>query len=181
MANFKTNLPTRQEQFSIAWLYAIASVAGYSIEHVKWDNDSVDAQIHQKGEGEDFPIIDQISVQLKCTYTASPKGGQITYLISRKNYDDLKGKRQTPRILILLQVPKGLENWLKHQDESILLKNCADWTSLSGCSKTNNSSKVPVSIPVTQKLTVNSLSNDGYGRQREKDQRSCSNESRYYR
>lgn len=156
MANFKTSLPSRQEQFSIAWLYAIASVAGYSVEHVKWDNDSVDAEIHQKGDGAECPLIDQINVQLKCTYATSPKNSRISYRIPRKNYDDLRGNRLTPRILVLLHVPRGIGNWLTHSNQSVLLKNCAYWTSLQGLPP-KATSTVTVPISTSQRLTVSQL------------------------
>ena len=157
MANFKTGIKSRQEQFSIAWLYAIASVAGYSIQNVRVDNDSVDAQILQKGDGPQCPLIDQINVQLKCTYASSPKGDRISYRIPLKNYEDLRGRRQTPRILVLLHVPPGISGWTQHLDQSLLLRNCAYWTSLRNLPATSNTSKVIVPIPTKQRLTVKSL------------------------
>jgi hypothetical protein len=157
MPNFKTGLTTRQEQFSIAWLYAITSAAGYSLQEIRWDNDSVDAQIHQKGDRNNFPEIDQINVQLKCSYAIAPIDGQFRFRVSRKNYDDLRSRRSNPRILILLHVPRGIGQWLEHTDDSMLLRNCAYWTSLTGLPAVQTRT-VTVYIPIAQKLTITELS-----------------------
>jgi hypothetical protein len=156
MPNFKTGLTARQEQFSIAWLYAICSAAGYSIQQVHPDNDSIDVQIRQKGDRNHFPEIDQISVQLKCSYAATPVNGHFLFRISRKNYDDLRNPRSNPRILVLLHVPRGIGEWLVHADESILLRNCAYWTSLSGLPEINTNT-VTIRIPTAQRLTIPEL------------------------
>jgi len=39
---FQMPLKRQQEQFSLAYIHAIASVAGYSIEEIRVDIDSID-------------------------------------------------------------------------------------------------------------------------------------------
>jgi len=157
MANFKTEISRRQEEFSIAWLYAIASVAGYCVQNIRVDNDSIDALIRQKGNGNVYPKLDHISVQLKCTYAKIPKKSKISFPLSIKNYEDLRGKRMIPRILIVLHVPPSIKKWLEHNGEYVTLRNCAYWTSLKGQPASKNKRSVTVPIPVKQELTVKEL------------------------
>jgi len=157
MPNFETKITRRQEEFSLAWLYAIASAAGYCVQDVRADVDSADAQIRQQADGEKCPKLNLIEVQLKCTYAKTPKKEKISLPISKKNYDELRGKRLVPRILVVLHVPRTTTDWLQHGDDSILLRHSAYWTTLYGQPKTKNTSSVTVSIPTTQRLTVAEL------------------------
>lgn len=157
MPNFLTTLTRRQEEFSIAWLYAVASAAGFCVQDIRADVDSIDAEIRQQGNRTSFPKLELIQVQLKCTYSRVPKDNQISFPLSKKNYDDLRGKRMIPRILVVLHVPRTLNDWLSHADDSIVLRNCAYWTTLRGKPASSNKKSVNIPIPTSQKLTVQEL------------------------
>ncbi|MCL6543278.1 MAG: DUF4365 domain-containing protein [Roseiflexus sp.] len=43
------NLSRQKEQFSIAWVRAVVSVAGYAVYHPEVDDDSVDLGIAVRG------------------------------------------------------------------------------------------------------------------------------------
>jgi Domain of unknown function (DUF4365) len=157
MSQFVMTLTDQQEQFSIAWVHSIASVAGYSVEKTNVDRDSIDVVIKQFGKGEEFPLLEILSVQLKCTYSHTPKEDGIHYPLKIKNYDDLRRKCLNPRILVVLHVPETVDKWLKDTPENILLHHCAYWVSLWGMPASDNSETVSVLVPTTQRFTVSEL------------------------
>lgn len=157
MNDFTIPLTTRQEQFSIAYLRAIASVAGYSIEEMHVDMDSLDASIMQRGNEQGFPLIESLRVQLKCTYSHSPKNGHLAFPLSKKNYDDLRRECLNPRILVVVHVPKNLDDWIDHQNQQMLLRHEAYWKNLHGMPATSNKDSITVKLDTKQKLTVGEL------------------------
>src|SRR5262245_53491513 len=114
MSQFVMPLTNQQEQFSIAWVHSIASAAGYAVEGVRVDIDCVDVTITQFGKWNDYPQIEGLKVQLKCTYSHTPKEDGIHYPLKIKNYDDLRRKCLNPRILVVLHVPETVDEWIKH-------------------------------------------------------------------
>jgi uncharacterized protein DUF4365 len=157
MSQFIMPLSRQQEQFSIAWVHSIASVAGYSVEEVKVDIDSVDLTITQFGNGDQYPLIESLKVQLKCTYSHAPKKNGIHYPLKIKNYNDLRRECMNPRILVVLHVPETVDKWLKHAPRTILLHHCAYWVSLRGMPPTGNNETINVIVPSSQRFTVSEL------------------------
>lgn len=147
----------QQEEFSIAYLHAIVSAAGYGLEHIRIDYDSIDAQIRQYGVTDDFPKIEAISVQLKCTYHHAPKGASLKYPLKRKNYNDLRRDCMNPRILVVLHVPDSFDKWLVQNSGNIVLHNEAYWISLRGMEEREDVENVTIDIPTSQVFSVASL------------------------
>lgn len=150
-------LTRQQEQFSIAWVRSVASVAGYAVEEIRVDIDSVDLTIVQVGVGEEYPLIEGLKIQLKCTYAHAPKEDGLHYPLKIKNYNDLRRDCLNPRILVVLHVPEKAEQWLKHSHDTLSLYHCAYWMSLNGMPVTENSDTVSVTIPLEQRFTVDAL------------------------
>lgn len=157
MPNYKFPPTVLQEEFSIAWLHAIASAAGYAYELTRVDFDGIDATIKQRSNGANIPNQEALAVQLKCTYSCTPRNGNLRYPLKSESYNRLSGKRVNPRILVVLHVPRKSSDWLKHGKNQIVLRNCAYWTTLQDESQTNNKTSVTVPIPTTQQLTVGEL------------------------
>ena len=61
------------------------------------------------------------------------------------------------RILVILVVPKNIENWLEQSDQQTIVKHCAYWASIRGKPPTQNTNTVRVSIPQVNRLTPNEL------------------------
>lgn len=147
----------QQEQFSIAYIRAIASAAGFGIEETSIDIDSVDLTIRQYENNSVYPVYDSLRVQLKCTYSHQPKNGHLPYPLSIKNYNDLRQNTAIPRILIVLHVPKDIDQWLNHTDKYLSLYHCAYWVQLQNMEPTNNANNITVSIPLANQVTVEEL------------------------
>jgi len=157
MARFSIPKNSRQEQFSIAYIRSIASVAGYAVDETRVDVDSVDCTIVQPGDSDEFPEIEGLRVQAKCTYAHRPKSGSIRFPLSIKNYNDLRRECMNPRILVIVHVPQQIGNWLRHWNDSMSLYHCAYWLSLRGQPPVPNSTNVTVTIPTSQVFTVDAL------------------------
>ena len=147
----------RMEQFSIAYVHAIASRVGLNKAHPSVDDDSVDMILRGRG----FPgklRSPQIELQLKCTSQDLINDDQLSFPLSIKNYNDLRGDDVIcPRYLIVLLVPKEIDDWLEHEDDALLLKHSCYWTSIKDHPVTSNTTSVTINIPLEQKLTCDSL------------------------
>lgn len=155
---FHMNPNTQMQEFSFAYINAIASAAGYAFIIIpKVDEDSVDIMIQQRGRGDQFPLIDTLNIQVKSTYAYEPKGGFISYPLEIKNYDDLRRESSPPRILVVVHVPKEKKDWLIHAENSMILNYSAYWLSLRGMESTSNKEKIIVKIPLKQRFTTDSL------------------------
>ena len=153
--------PQRQtEEFNYAYVCALGAHAGLNRTSSSVDDDSIDVAFKGKGYHGRLVRSPQIEFQLKCTSqdVVSAEGDMIKFPLPRKNYDDLRGTDfASPRYLAVLLVPQELALWIGHNHEYIELhKNCY-WLSLRDCEPTENEHTVTVSIPLTQRLTSETL------------------------
>lgn len=153
-----------ESELSYAYLHAVASHAGASCS---WsnrheDNAGVDAKITAWGP---FPSggyrqeID-LKVQLKATIGEPvDKKGCFSYSFSGiKQYDDLRSDTvATPRILVVLFLPKSKNAWLTHTEDTLSLSKCAYWVSLLDAPASTNGSSQTIYLPKTQKFDVANL------------------------
>ncbi len=147
----------QQEQFSHAWLHAVAAVAGLRYTPgPQPDDDSVDAVLTARG------LVGKLRspslhVQLKCEMRErrDPIKG---YSVKIKNYDDLRYTDfHVPRILVVVVVPKNLTWWVRQKTEYLALRRCGYWASLHGLPVTAQDS---VTVPIDrakQAVTPESL------------------------
>lgn len=149
------DLSQQMQQFSIAWLQAVAAAAGLGVAHVPVDDDSVDVTI-RAGKGP-FGRRPSLAVQLKATTQDLRKPNAIHFPLSIKNYNDLRAETLEPRILVVLQVPANPVDWLDQRPTDMLLQHCAWWHSLRGDLPISNSSTVTVQLPLANSLTPAAL------------------------
>ena len=98
----------QKEQFSRAYVLAVAACAAFAFSIPSVDDDSVDMSIHQTGGGGTIrsPRLD---LQLKCKAAATPAEPTFSHSIKLKNYDDLRDDTVlVPRILVVVLVPEAV-------------------------------------------------------------------------
>ena len=148
----------QKEEFSKAWIHAIATVAGYKITRADVDDDSVDVGIagnRQQGNVRKAPHLD---LQLKCTATDDGAGDSLSFSLKLKNYDDLRDPdRHVPVILVVVCVPDDLADWFDESPAQTAMKRVAYWHSLRGEPATSNATGKTVSIKRSQRFTVDVL------------------------
>jgi hypothetical protein len=147
----------RKEQFSHAYVRAVASVAGFTLAKPEVDDDSIDLIIAQRGGGGTVRSP-RVEVQLKCTERPLAQNGTLSYPLILKNYDDLRAENVlVPRILVVLCVPEDLADWVEHTERQMLIRRCAYWASLRGLAATTNTASVTVHIPLANTFNPTSL------------------------
>ena len=147
----------QKEQFSNAYLQAVASVAGYSLYKPAVDDDSVDWGIAATGSIGRIRAP-RLELQLKSTSTDVLDDTTIRYPLKLKNYNDLRFSNfAIPRILVLILLPNKLDDWMQQSEAELCIRYCGYWLSLRGMPETQNTTTVTVTIPRTNQFTVAAL------------------------
>ncbi len=151
------DINAQKEEFSHAYVLAVAAVSGFCWSKQSTDDDSIDLTIHQKGGGGTIrsPRLD---LQLKCHAAVTPTEVLFQYPVKIKNYDDLRPENvMTPRILVVVLVPDDPADWLSHSEEELAIRRCGYWVSLRGMPETTNTSTVTLNIPRMQLFNPDGL------------------------
>ncbi len=123
----------QKEQFSLAYIHAVASATGYSVYDPRVDDQSVDIGLmgYEQGTFCDDP---RLEVQAKCTGAPVYINGNtmLSFPLKRKNYEDLRKNTGVPRILVVMVVPTLVNDWLIQSGTDLTLKHCGYWTTLRG-------------------------------------------------
>lgn len=144
-------LNDQKEQFSLAYVLAVAATAGVATYTPSVDDDSVDLGIATK-DG----ISPRLELQLKCTATADSPPDDLIFRVKLKNYDDLRRPCLVPRLLIVVTVPEHPDHWVGQTDKEMVLRRCGYWVSLRNLPAYNGTSldtKIPVNVPRNQLFT----------------------------
>lgn len=137
----------QQEEFSRAFIYAIASAAGLKFNSTATpDDDSVDVMISARGL-RGTARSPRLDVQAKCRRSPAI-GDPISYSLPQKNYDDLRqGDYVTPRILVVVFVPERVTDWTACDEQALTMRHCAYWASLWGLPASSNDHSTTVHLP----------------------------------
>jgi len=137
----------QKEQFSIAYVRAVAAAAGFKIYREEVDDESVDIGVARSG-GSGTVRSPHCDIQLKCTSQDVLDNTAVRFPLPLKNYNDLRTTDlHVPRILVVLLVPDLVPDWLVQDEEALLLRHCVYWRTLRGEPATTNDTSVTVVIP----------------------------------
>ena len=146
-------IPDQKEALSRAYVQAVAARAGYATADYDFDRDGVDVRIQAGGAMR--PALD---LQLKATVDlGQPHNGYFRFRLKRRNYDLLRGQTQTPRLLVVLDLPCDQGEWLTITVDELVLRRCAYWLNLKGFGATKNRQSVTVRIPSGNLFDVDGL------------------------
>ena len=137
------DLNTQKSRFSLSYIEAVASHAGFQVEEVRVDFDSVDGTLKA-----DFGKRPRIEFQAKATARDVVRESNVHFPLSVKNYDDLRLEAINPRILIVLVMPESIDEWISQSDEELCLRYCAYWVSLNGRPASSNQDTITVYLPL---------------------------------
>jgi Domain of unknown function (DUF4365) len=152
------HITQQQEQFSNAYLLAVATVAGLTLAKPDVDDDSIDFIICGRGFSGKYSSP-RLDVQLKCQMHDECIGNDgFSYPLKIKNYNDLRATDiLVPRLLIVVIVPKEVSDWLTQSDNEAQMKYCGYWQSIRDMPETSNTSTVSISFPQSNRLDVQGL------------------------
>jgi Domain of unknown function (DUF4365) len=148
------HITQQQEQFSKAYIRAVSAIAGCTLAEPEVDDDSIDITLSSRR----FDRKPKLDIQLKCYMqdTCIEESG-LQYSLKRKNYDELRiTDVLVPRLLVVVVVPKQIENWLSQSDNEAMIRYCAYWVSLRGLPD-KDQGKITVSIPQLNRVTSDAL------------------------
>jgi hypothetical protein len=147
------HLTHRQEQFSNAFIQAVAAVAGCSAAKPSVDNDTIDWTLSNR-----LARRPKLDLQLKCTANDAGTADAIRFALPIKNYRDLiLTDLSNPRILVVVVVPEQINDWIEQATERLVLRRCAYWTSLLGLAESDNEATVTVDVPRANLFMVDAL------------------------
>ena len=143
-----------EESLSKAYAHAVAARAGYTTAVYEHDMDGVDIRI-QAG----CAMRPAIELQLKATINLGvpDNEGYFHFPLRRRNYDNLIIATQTPRYLVVLDLPREESEWMAISDQELILRRRAYWLDLLGEDETENQTSVTVRIPQFNVFDVDSL------------------------
>lgn len=150
-------LDDQKEQFSFAYVRAVAAAAQIAVSEPAVDDDSIDLMFQQRCSGA-IVRSPRLEAQVKCTEAAPVHPAHIAYPLKLKNYDELRPLDiLVPRILIVVLVPDDLGDWLSHSEQELAMRRCGYWFSLRGALATANTANVTVHLPRVNQFTVAQL------------------------
>lgn len=145
--------PNQQmEQFSLAYIRAVAANAGCQVTRPEVDTDSVDGVLMTS-----FGRRPRIDFQAKSTSQDVLSGNSLHFPLSVKNYEELRADTRTPRILIVLLMPQETDEWTNQTHQEFCLRHCAYWLCLEGREATQNTSSVTIEIPTANMFSTTQL------------------------
>ena len=143
----------QEEALSYVYVRAVAARAGYTTSTPSLDRDGVDLRIQAGGARR--PTLD---VQLKATVNLERRGdGHVRYPLKRRNYDLLRIETYTPRLLVVLDLPKDEDLWMTVTEDELVLRHRAYWSSLQGYKESANKESITVPIPEGNLFDVEGL------------------------
>ena len=153
-----------ESELSYAYLHAVASRAGFACEYTTRhvDDAGVDAIVREDGRrltDDSLLTSFDLHVQLKATFQSpTEQDGLFSYSLKVPQYDKLRNtKVNSPRILVVLYLPRDATQWLAHTEDALVAKRCAYWVSLRNAPMSSNPEHQTVYIPKTQLLSTATL------------------------
>lgn len=144
----------QKEALSRAYVAIVAAGAGYTLAVRDFDRDGVDVLVRAGGG-----MRPSLDIQLKATARLGQgeQEEEFRYKLPRRNYDLLRGETQTPRILVVLDLPEDEEQWVDISAERLVMRRCAYWASLEGCPETDNTTRVTITLKKRNRFDIKSL------------------------
>lgn len=151
-------LSDQQEEFSYAYVHAVATVAGYGFTRSPRvvDNNGIDLTLTGVGD-RNMPRKPRLDVQVKCTYQDVKKADHLAYPLETKDHHRLCVEETVPLILVIVLVPETLSDWITHSEDELILRRCGYWLSLSGATPTGNKTRETVHLPRTNRFDPSGL------------------------
>lgn len=149
-----------EEEFSYAFIGAIATAAGYAVKLAGRTEDVAGKDLEivapsVTGKSYTSPVLD---AQVKCTIDSTIiKENHVHYSLPIKNYNYLIANPLVPRLLIVVIIPRDLDKWLDASESQTILQKCVYWISLKGQLPKKNTTTITIPIPRSNLLTPKSL------------------------
>lgn len=144
----------REEALSRVYARAVAAAAGYAISEYDFDRDGIDLSIHAGGRMR--PTIESAG---KGNCQPQSTNWRVLSVSSERSqlYNLLRIPTYTPRLLVVLDLPKVEDRWITITSDELILRRSAYWLNLNGCEETDNQASVTVMIPENNLFDLDGL------------------------
>jgi hypothetical protein len=141
-----------KEELSLAYVHAVATKAGFTIDTVRKDRDSVDVIVRARGQLSPTASVTSpaVDIQLKAHVKDPLPDGEFPFDVPVKNYNDLVRRCLIPRILVVFTMPADEASWVSCSEDELILRRSAYWISLLGRKPTKNSQTERVQLARAQ-------------------------------
>ena len=151
------DLSQQKQQFSFAYVRAVAAAAGFGVSEPSVDDDSIDLMIASRSAVGTVKRP-RLELQVKCTESEALADESFSYPLKIKNYDDLRAPDVlVPRLFVVGRVPADVTEWVASSDEQLVLRRCGYWASLREMLATENAATVSVLLSRENRFTVDGL------------------------
>jgi hypothetical protein len=100
----------------------------------------------------------KLDIQAKSATRAVVVGTNIQYDLDVKSYEMLRHPAPgSPRVLVVLVLPKDEARWTAQTEDELILRHCAYWMSLTGSGPTTNRRSVRLLIPRANIFSITAL------------------------
>jgi Domain of unknown function (DUF4365) len=146
-----------KEDFSFAYVRAVAAAADCYVEKRERDVHGIDGTIFQYNCRGRFPALG-LDFQLKCSHVPQLAGQSFVYDLPVRNYDYLRqGGPTNPAVLIVVIVPDAVEDWASHSEERLRVHRCGYWKDLRSSPSTDNKNTVAIELDRRNKFGMDDL------------------------
>lgn len=120
-----------KEQYSIAFVHALATRARCKIQNLDVDDEHVDLTIRQKADHLHFSRV-AVDVQMKCTSQDVIRQDGLHFSMLRDHYDGLRARGILKKILVVLAVDEEFDDWMAIKPDELLMRGSAYWMGMDG-------------------------------------------------
>lgn len=143
----------QEEAISRAYVQAVAAGAGFTTASYDFDLDGIDLRVQAGGQ-----MRPALELQLKATINLrGPIDDEYRFDLKTENYKRLREPTQTPRLLVVLKLPRDSNEWIEITPHELMLRDRAYWVDLLGAPKTTNKRTIAVGIPKQNLFNIESL------------------------
>ena len=154
-------MPINAQKENLGQAYVRAVIASVGYNYAKEENDfGIDGTIKDVAVRGDRYYTNGFSIdyQLKSSWDVTFEENELVYDLESKNYNDLAlWEGSSPAILILLVLPRDVNEWVNFSQDGLTIRNCAWWCSLAGQPATENGATKRIRIPIDQVFSPDTL------------------------
>lgn len=127
-----SHITKRQDQFSVAYIRAVAAAAGCTISVPEVDDDKIDIIVSSRARGKRH-TKPKLDLQIKSVTSGPAVKETFSYSVDVDTYDALRDTMcAIPRLLVVVLLPRNYQLWMSQSHDNLTMQHCGYWHSLLG-------------------------------------------------
>ena len=146
------DLNQQKEQFSLAYVHAVAACAGYQLELPSSQRDGIDGHISS-----DIGLSPIIQFQAKSSARDLLRDDGVHFPLPITNFRTLQKDTKNKRILIVVMLPEDPAEWMLRDNKQLCLRGSGYWVSVRDQDDSANKETVTVLVPSANPFDIDQL------------------------